>query len=235
VDSKIQDLGDKEGKTVLVYFFGSHDYAWVKRNSIEPFEQSFSGNSINKKRKKLFDFAIKEALKWRDDPKKIMLSYAEKTGNGLAALAYDINVKDFESKEKKAKKREKKARNSEETGAGSGLIEDDGFIPLPVPAPDTTPQYIARKEHRQSIARKLGLIAPVDIYNEKIGKDGATKKTTNEKTDDIYKKGYSNHQSSTRRPRKQDPTGEDVDIDADPGTDADTDIDIDIDPPPKVT
>eukprot|EP00026_Physarum_polycephalum_P015044 Phypoly_transcript_15631.p1 GENE.Phypoly_transcript_15631~~Phypoly_transcript_15631.p1 ORF type:complete len:224 (+),score=62.51 Phypoly_transcript_15631:155-826(+) len=152
---KVRDM-KTDDEEVLIFFFGTHNYAWLKPEKIFPFDENFAELSLNKKRKKNFDAALGEALKWRDNPKKKMPTYEQKGGEkGTKAPKEDAQ----EDKGKKPRLPKKKEAEKKDTG-----ISEEDYVPVPIPQRLNTPEYLARKKHRQAIMRKLGLAPPTDDF-----------------------------------------------------------------------
>jgi len=49
---------------ILVYFFGSHDYTWIKPSQISTFDEGFAKKS-KKCKNKVFSYGVKEAMDWK--------------------------------------------------------------------------------------------------------------------------------------------------------------------------
>lgn len=67
VDSKLQKLGREE--LVLIYFFGSHDYAWIERSKVMPWDDNWEKFTSGKK-SRLFQQALEEAYEWQKESYK---------------------------------------------------------------------------------------------------------------------------------------------------------------------
>jgi hypothetical protein len=136
IDSELQKLGREE--LVLIYFFGSHDYAWIDPSKVMPWDDNWEKFTTGKK-SRLFQQALEEAYEWQKESYKRVLTrrraavkskeiplpaalMAEKRKHEKAVMKM---MKEQEREWKRLQKKRRSEDRSTETISSSSSDDDD--------------------------------------------------------------------------------------------------------------